>query len=97
MKSSEDFVLKLGDKKNGISLRASTLKKGNRNDERNQLVIEMTSAALKEESEAVKNNKSIWPSNVEIVASGRLRNIEADSETIESIEEWAESKGMNCL
>ena len=76
--------------------RISGSNKNKKQAPKSRITIEMTSKALEEENESVKNGKSIWPSDIEISSSGRLRNIEADPEVIEELENWAESKGMNC-
>lgn len=96
IREQDSISLKLGDERNSISLKVKNTA-SQLSSPRNRLVVEMTSAALIEEKEAIKIGKSVWPSDIDMSSSGRLRNIEADPETITRIEEWAESKGMNCL
>jgi hypothetical protein len=104
VKDKDSLSLKLGEAERGsisLKLKGTVINNGNvskrvENKPRNQITIEMSSKALIEEKEAIKNHKSIWPYGIEITSSGRFRNIEADENEIIEIEEWAESKGMNC-
>ena len=90
---NNDFCLKAFQKRNSIGLKISSIKQSYE-EPKESISIEMTDKMIDEEKSAIMESSGFWPNGTTVSNSGRIRNIEADSEIIEELQIWAESNGM---
>lgn len=91
--SNEDFCLKAFQERNSIGLKISSNKQEHKN-KKEFISIELTDKMIDEENNSLMASTVFWPNGAIVSKSGRIRNIEADSDVIEELQSWAESNGM---